>query len=172
VAGPGFEVFAVLVAEHVGELADQVTGDGEFLAAARDLAERGAVSVGELAGRGQDPAGHLPGRGRGRCCGDGGVLAELGGEPAQGAQAAPVAALPQFLVQPPGAADSFVPALAQVGLVRAEQARPGQAGATDQLIGSGGGKRRRSGFLLAIVLPGPGERKTALSMDTWVCSAA
>ena len=111
----------------------------EFLAAGGDLGERGAVGVGELAGRGEDPAGHFPGRGRGRWCGDGGVLAQLGGEPAQGAQAAPVAALAQFGVQPLGAADPFVPALAQVGLVRAEQARPGQAGAADQLAGGRGG---------------------------------
>ena len=76
--------------------------------------------------------------GRGRCCGDGGVLAQPGGEPAQGAQAAPVAAGAQLLVQPLGAADPLVPSLLQVGLVRAEQARPGQAGAADQLVGGRG----------------------------------
>jgi hypothetical protein len=43
-------------------------------------------------------------------------------------------------MQPLGAADRVVPSLPQVGLVRAEQARPGQAGAADQLIsGRGGG---------------------------------
>ncbi len=66
-------------------------------------------------------------------------LAQLGGEPAQGAQAAPVAAVAQLGVQPFGAADPFVPSLLQVGLVRAEQARPGQAGAADQLVGGRGG---------------------------------
>ena len=71
-----------------GELADQVTGGGEFLAAGGDLRERGAVVVGELAGRGEDPAGYLLRRGRWRRRGDGGVLAQPGGEPAQGAQAA------------------------------------------------------------------------------------
>ena len=65
----------------------------EFLAAAGDLRERGAVVVGEVAGRGEDPAGHFPGRGRWRRRGDGGVAAELGGEPAQGAQASLVAAV-------------------------------------------------------------------------------
>jgi hypothetical protein len=43
-------VLAVLVAEHVRELADQVTGGREFFAAGGDLGERGAVIVGELAG--------------------------------------------------------------------------------------------------------------------------
>ena len=80
--GPGFEVFAVLVAEHVGELADQVPSGGELLAAGGDLGECGAVAD-ELAGRGEDPAGHFLGRGRGWWCGNGGVVAELGGEPTQ-----------------------------------------------------------------------------------------
>jgi hypothetical protein len=31
-AGPGLQLLAALVAEHVGELADQGLGDGEFLA--------------------------------------------------------------------------------------------------------------------------------------------
>ena len=31
--GPGFQALTVAVAEHVGELADQVAGGGEFLAA-------------------------------------------------------------------------------------------------------------------------------------------
>ncbi len=96
-----------------------------------DLRERGVVGVGELAGRGEDPAGHLPRRRRGWWCKDGGVVAQLGGEPAQGAQAALVAAGAEFLVEPVSAAHAFVPALAQVGLVRAEQARPGKAGAAD-----------------------------------------
>lgn len=132
-------MLAALVAQHVGELADQLASDGKFLAAGGDLGEREAVVVGELAWRGEDPAGHLPGCWCWWWRGSGGVLAELGGEPAQGAQAAPVAALPQFLVQSASAVDSFVPALAQVGLVRAEQARPGQAGAADQLVGGRGG---------------------------------
>ena len=38
-----------------------------------------------------------------------------------------------------GAADPVVPSLPQVGLVRAEQARPGQAHTGDQLISGGGG---------------------------------
>jgi hypothetical protein len=43
-------------------------------------------------------------------------------------------------VQLLGAADPFLPSLPQPVLVRAEQARPGQAGAADQLInGRGGG---------------------------------
>ena len=137
--GPGFEVLAVAVAQHVRELADQAAGGFEFLAAGGDLRERGPVVIGELAGRGEDPAGHLPGRRRGWWRGDGSVLAELGGEPAQGALAAAVAAFAQFLVQPFGAADSFVPALAQVGLVRAEQARAGSGGGRR----SGGPRSRR-----------------------------
>ncbi len=126
--GPGFQVLAVAMAEHFRELAEQVTGGGEFWAAGGDPGEVGPVGVGEPAGRGEDPAGPLPGCWRGWGRGDGGVVAEPGGEPAQGAQAAPVAAFAQFLVQPAGAAHALVPALAQVGLVRAEQARPGQAG--------------------------------------------
>src|SRR6185437_7492648 len=122
-AGPGFQALAAAVAEHVRELADQVTGSCEFLAAAGDLRERGAVAVGEIAGRGEDPAGHLLRLGRWRRPGDGGVAAQPGGEPPQRAQAAPVAAVAQFGVQPFGAADPFVPALPQPVLVRAEQAR-------------------------------------------------
>ena len=75
-------------------------------------------------------------------------MAELGGEAAQGALAAAVAAFAQFLVQPFGAADPFVPALAQVGLVRAEQAGPGQPGAGDQLVGGGGGGVAAHGLAL------------------------
>jgi hypothetical protein len=118
------------------EVTDQGTSRFELGAASGDLGERGAVVLGEVAGRGEDPAGHLLGW---RGCGDGGVAAQPAGEPAQGAQAAPVAAVAQFLVQPFGAADSLVPSLPQVGLVRAEQARPGQAGAADQLIGGRAG---------------------------------
>jgi hypothetical protein len=66
-------------------------------------------------------------------------LAEPGGEPAQGALAAPVAALPQFGVQPFGAARAVIPALAQIGQVRIEEARLGQAGARNQLVCGGGG---------------------------------
>jgi SAM-dependent methyltransferase len=107
----------------------------EFGAAGGDLRERGAVGVGELAGRGEDPAGHLLGCWRWRGRGDGGVAAELGGEPAQGAQAAAVAAAAQLGMQLLGAADPFVPPLPQPVLVRAEQARPGQPGAAGQLVG-------------------------------------
>src|SRR5712691_4085282 len=130
------------MAEHVREAADQVTGGGEFLAAGGDLGERGAsaVVVGELAGRGEDPGGRLPGCGRGWRCGNGGVLAEPGGEPAQGAQASQVAAVAEFGVEPLGAADAFVPALAQVSLVRAEDPGPGQAGAAGQLVRGCGGR--------------------------------
>jgi len=39
------------VAEHVCELADQVTGGREFGAAGGDLRECGTVAVGEVAGR-------------------------------------------------------------------------------------------------------------------------
>jgi hypothetical protein len=42
-------------------------------------------------------------------------------------------------MQPFGAADTFVPSLPQVGLVRAEQTGPDQAGAGDQLVCGGGG---------------------------------
>jgi hypothetical protein len=77
--------------------------------------------------------------GAGGCAGDGGVAAELGGEPAQGAHAPLVAAVAQLGVQPLGAADPFVPSLLQVGLVRAEQAGPHQADAAGQLIGACGG---------------------------------
>jgi hypothetical protein len=45
-----------------------------------------------LPGGGQDPARHFPGCGRWWRRGDGSVLAELGGEPAQSALAAAVAA--------------------------------------------------------------------------------
>ncbi len=138
-AGPGFEALAAAVTEHVRELADQVPGRFELGAAAGDLRERGAVVLGEVAGRGEDPAGHLLRRRRRRGRGDGGVAAQPGGEPAQGAQAAPVAAVTQLGVQPFGAADPFVPSLLQPILVRAEQARPGQAGAAGQLTGGGGG---------------------------------
>ena len=41
-------MLATLVAEHVGELADQVTGGGERGAAGGDAGERGAVVVGRL----------------------------------------------------------------------------------------------------------------------------
>ena len=78
----------------------------------------------------------VPGGGAG---GDGGVAAQPGGEPAQRAQASLVAAAAEPGVQLFGAADPFVPSLPQVGLVRAEQAWPGQAGAADQLIGACGG---------------------------------
>jgi hypothetical protein len=78
-------------------------------------------------------AGTAVSRGR-QCRGDGSVAAQLGSEPAQGVQAAPVAAVAQVGVQLLGAADPIVPALLQVCLVRAEQARPGQAGAADQPI--------------------------------------
>ena|SRR5215467_3294848 len=70
-------------------LLPRVAGEGEFLAPGDDLGERGAVVVGELARRGEEPAGHLPGRGRGWWCRDGGVAAELGGEPAQGRAGCP-----------------------------------------------------------------------------------
>jgi uncharacterized membrane protein YhiD involved in acid resistance len=40
------------VAEHIRELADQVTGGVKFLAAGGDLRERGSVAAGELARRG------------------------------------------------------------------------------------------------------------------------
>ena len=124
------------VTEHVGELPDQGTGGFEFLAVGGDLRERGTVVVGEVAGRGEDPAGHLPGRRRRRWRwrGHGGVLAQRGGEPAQGAQAAAVAAGAQLGVQPLGAAAALLPALPQVSLVRTVRARLGQAGAGDQLI--------------------------------------
>ena len=126
------------MAEHVRELADQGTGRVEFLAAGGDLPERGTVAAGEVARRGEDPAGHLSGWRRWRWRGDGGVLAQLGGMPAQGAQAAPVAAVAQLGMQLPGAADPFVPALPQPVLVRAEQAGPGEAAVGDQLISGRG----------------------------------
>ena len=67
-------------------------------------------------------------------------MAQPGGEPAQGAQAAGVAAVAQLGMQPLGAADAFVPSLPQPVLVRAEQARPDHAGVRDQLVcGYGGG---------------------------------
>jgi hypothetical protein len=81
----------VAVAQHLCELADQAAGGAEFFAAGGDLRERGPVVIGEFAGRGEDPAGHFPGCGRWWWRGDGGVVAELGGEPAQGALAAAVA---------------------------------------------------------------------------------
>jgi hypothetical protein len=65
-------------------------------AAGGDLRERGAVAVREIAGRGEDPAGYLLRRWCWRSRGDGGVLAQPGGEPAQGARAAAVAAGAQF----------------------------------------------------------------------------
>src|SRR5262249_33695047 len=55
------------------------------------------------------------------------------------AQTAPVTSFPQFLMKAVGAAHSVVPALAQVGLVRAEQARPGEAGAAAPPGGGRGG---------------------------------
>jgi len=79
------------------------------------------VGVGELAGRVRIPGGDLLGRGCWRWPWGGGVAAELGGEAAQGAGA-------QLLVQLLGAAHSLVPSLVQVGLVRADQAWPGQPG--------------------------------------------
>jgi hypothetical protein len=45
------------VAEHVRELADQVTGRFELLAAGGDLREWGVIVVVEAAGRGEEPAG-------------------------------------------------------------------------------------------------------------------
>jgi hypothetical protein len=139
-AGPGVQALAAAVAEHVREVADQGPGHFELLTSAGDLRERGAVVLGEVGGRGEDPAGYLLGRGCWRGRGDGGIAAQLGGEPTQGAQAALVAAVAQLGVQPLGAADPVVPALLQVGLVRAEQARPGQPGAAGPLIsGRGGG---------------------------------
>ncbi len=77
-AGPGFQVLAAAVAEHVREVADQVAGRFELRAAGGDLRERGAVVVGEVAGRGEDPAGHLLGRRRWRRRGDGGVAGAAG----------------------------------------------------------------------------------------------
>jgi hypothetical protein len=138
------------VAEHVGEVADQGTGGGEFGAPVGDRGEGGAVGVGEFAGRGEDPGGDLLGLGCGRWRGGGGVAAELGGEAAQGAQAALVAAGAQFLVQLLGAAHSLVPSLAQVGLVRAEQAGPGQPGAGDELVWGGGGGVAADGFAVQL----------------------
>jgi hypothetical protein len=138
-AGPGFQVLAAAVAEHVRELADQGAGRLELGAAGGDQCERGAVILSKIAGRGENPAGRLLRRRRWRGRGHSGVAAQLGGEPAQGAQAAAVAAVAQFLVQPLGAMNSVIPSLLQVGLVRAGQARPGQAGAADQLIGGRGG---------------------------------
>ena len=132
-------MLAALVAEHVGEAADQVAGRGEFRAAGGDPGKRGAVIVGELAGRGEDPGGHFPGCGRWRRCRIGDVLAQPRGKPPQGAQASQVAAVAEFAVEPLGAADALVPSLAQFGLVRAGQSRPGQAGIADQLVRAGGG---------------------------------
>jgi hypothetical protein len=126
------------VAEHVRELADQDDGRLEFFAAGGDLRERGAAVLGQVAGRGEDPAGYLLRRWRRRGRGDGGVAAQPGGDPAQGAQAAAVAAVAQLGVQPLGAADPVVPPLLQVSLVRAEQARAGQADAAGELIGGRG----------------------------------
>ena len=98
-AGPGFQAFAAAAAaEHVRELADQVTGGLQFFAAGGDLGERDAVIAGEVGGRGEDSAGHLPGRRCWRRRGDGSVAAQPGGERAQGAQAAPVAAVAQLLI--------------------------------------------------------------------------
>jgi hypothetical protein len=127
-AGPGFQAFAAAVAEHVREATDQVTGSFELGTAGGDLRERGAVCVGEVTGRGEDPAGRFLGCGRWRWRGDGGVAAQLCGEPAQGAQAAEVAAAAQLGVQPLGAADPVIPSLPQPVLVRAEQARAGSGG--------------------------------------------
>jgi hypothetical protein len=62
-----------------------------------------------------------------------------GGAGGGAAHASPVAAVAQFGVQLLGAADPFVPSLLQVGLVRAEQARPHQADAAGQLFGGFGG---------------------------------
>ena len=52
----------------------------------------------------------------------------------------PVAAVAQLGVQPFGAADPVVSPLPQPVLVRAEQARPGQAGGAGELIGGRGGR--------------------------------
>lgn len=108
------------VAQHVREVPDKGAGSGEFLAAAGDLGQCCAAVVGELARRDEDPACHLW-RGAVLVPGDGGVLAQPGGEPAQGAQASPVAAAAEFLVQLLGAAAAFVPSLAQAGQVRIEE---------------------------------------------------
>jgi hypothetical protein len=62
VAGPCFQALAAAVAEHVGELADQIAGRFELFAAGGDLREVGTVVVGEVAGRGEDPTGRLVGR--------------------------------------------------------------------------------------------------------------
>jgi hypothetical protein len=74
-AGPGFQSFAAAVAEHVCELADQITGGVEFGAAGGDLRERGTVVAGHLTRRGEHPAGYLFCLGRWRSGRDGGVLA-------------------------------------------------------------------------------------------------
>jgi len=52
---------------------------------------------------------------------------------------APVAAAAQFLVQLLGAADPFVPPLAQPVPVRAEQTRAAQGTPGNQLVRGGGG---------------------------------
>ena len=126
VAGPCFQTLAAAVAEHVGELADQIAGRFELFAAGGDLREVGTVVVGEVAGRGEDPTGRLVGRRCWRRRGDGGVAAQLGGEPAQGAQAAAVAAVAQFGMQLLGAAAAFVPSrrLARPSCRREPGARP------------------------------------------------
>jgi hypothetical protein len=132
-AGPGFQVLgAAAAAEHVSEAADQVANGFQFRAAAGDLCQCGAAVVGEVVGRREDPAGCLPGRRGRRGRRDGGFLAEPGGQPAQGPQAALVAAVTQFPVQLLRTADSLVPPPLQVGPVRAEQPGPGQASAGDQ----------------------------------------
>jgi hypothetical protein len=64
--GPGFQVLAVAVAEHLGGRADQVPGGCEFLAAAGDPGERGTVTAGEAAcgPRRRGPRRAGPGSGR------------------------------------------------------------------------------------------------------------
>jgi hypothetical protein len=137
--GSRLKALAAAVAEHVRELADQVTGGVQFGAAAGDLRERRAVIVSEIAGRGEDPACCLLRRRCWRRHGDGGVAAQLGCEPAQGAQASQVAAAAQLGVQLLGAADPFVPPRPQPVPVRAEQTRAAQAAPGNQLVCGGGG---------------------------------
>jgi hypothetical protein len=103
------------VGEHVGELADERAGRGEFGAAGKDGVQGIAVLGGELAGRRQDPGGHLLRSWRGRPGRGGGVLGESGRVAAQGPQAAAVAAGAEFGLQLVGAGAAFVPALVQPG---------------------------------------------------------
>ena len=139
-------MFAVPVAEHLGELADQGLGGRQFGTACGDLLQLGVVGVGEVARRGEDPSGDLLGGWRWRWCGNGGVLAQPCGEAAQGAQAPGVAAGAQILMQTLGAAHAVGPSLVQVGQVRIEQARPGNRDVGDQLGGGRGGGITADGF--------------------------